>query len=690
MTNQDLNNLLRELPFTDPLLTFSTLLAAILLGPLIFNRFKLPGVIGVIILGVIIGPNSLGLLNVEGSVTMLGQVGLLYIMFLAGLEIDLNDFFRHKRRSIIFGVLTFTIPQVAGTLIFLALGYNLLASLLIASMFASHTLVAYPVIQRLGLTKNNAVLTAVGGTILTDTAALLLLAVIVRAHQGSLDAAFWLGLAIKLSLYLLLVIKLIPRLCRWFFRSFEDESLEFLFVLVLTFGLSYLARLIGIEPIVGAFFVGLALNPLIPSSSVLMNRIGFVGNSLFIPFFLLYIGMLVDVSVLASSLAVWGVMAAMLGTNMGTKLISAKATEKLFSYSRAEGWIIFGLSTTEAAATLAATLVGYRIGLIGDEVLNGVILMILVTCICGPSIVQHFGKVVVVESESVQEVDSEGPQRILIPLANPETAKGLVELGLMLRTDKAEPLYPLTVASQEAQHIASAVIASEKMLARVGELAAAANVPVIPITRVDVNVSLGIARAAKERRISDLVIGWNGAVSAQLKIFGTVLDQLIERTDSTVFVCRLRHPIALHRRLLLLVPPLSDKEPGFGHLLKSVKLILSGAGLSLQVFATLESTSNLEHAFGAPQYEVPCEFVTLETWSGVLEKLKVNVKNEDLIVLIGARRHSVAWTADTDRMPKELVKRFDEHDLIVAYPRTADSASNRSVELVPKDENPNS
>jgi len=411
------------LPFSDPILIFSTILAVILIAPILFNRLKLPGIIGIIVFGVLLGPSVFGLITVEGSVTLLGQVGLLYIMFLAGLEINLNEFFKHKHRSLVFGALTFTIPQVLGTLVFLALGFDILASLLVASMFASHTLVAYPIINKLGITKNNAVLTTVGGTILTDTAALLLLAVIARAHQGELSTAFWIELSIMIAIYVAVVLIVLPRLSRWFFQHFQDQILEFLYVLFIAFGFSYLARVIGIEPIVGAFFVGLVLNRMIPDSGPLMNRIQFVGNSIFIPVFLLYIGMLVDVKVLFSSWKAWGVMGTMMALNIGTKLISAKLTQKIFNYSKAEGWIIFGLSTTEAAATLAATLVGLRLGIIGDEILNGVILLILVTCILGPTVVQKFGRMVAVAEEQKPYDPEEAPQRILIPLANPETSE---------------------------------------------------------------------------------------------------------------------------------------------------------------------------------------------------------------------------------------------------------------------------
>jgi len=659
------------LPFSDPILIFSTILAVILIAPILFNRLKLPGIIGIIVFGVLLGPSVFGLITVEGSVTLLGQVGLLYIMFLAGLEINLNEFFKHKHRSLVFGALTFTIPQVLGTLVFLALGFDILASLLVASMFASHTLVAYPIINKLGITKNNAVLTTVGGTILTDTAALLLLAVIARAHQGELSTAFWIELSIMIAIYVAVVLIVLPRLSRWFFQHFQDQILEFLYVLFIAFGFSYLARVIGIEPIVGAFFVGLVLNRMIPDSGPLMNRIQFVGNSIFIPVFLLYIGMLVDVKVLFSSWKAWGVMGTMMALNIGTKLISAKLTQKIFNYSKAEGWIIFGLSTTEAAATLAATLVGLRLGIIGDEILNGVILLILVTCILGPTVVQKFGRMVAVAEEQKPYDPEEAPQRILIPLANPETSEGLMELALMMKDKSNEPLFPLTVAKQDA-HVDSRVAAGEKMLQKAVEYAIAADVKVAPMTRVDVNIANGIARAVSETRISDVIIGWNGQLSAQQRIFGSILDQLLDQTSIELFVCKLEVPPATNTRIVLAVPPFSEHEKGFPEMLKSIKLFASKMGVKILLIGENNNIESVAETLKKIRPEAPVSTLGLEKWSSLIDILNTILEKTDMIMLVSTRKGSVSWQRRLEILPRKLSAKFPGNSLIVGFPATYD------------------
>jgi Kef-type K+ transport system membrane component KefB len=310
-------------PISDNVLLFLVLILIIFVAPIISRSLKLPGVVGVILTGVALGPNGFNIISMSSAIELLGSIGLLYIMFIAGLEINIADFKRNKNKSIVFGMLTFLIPQIAGMFIFRALGFSWPASILIASMFASHTLVGYPVITKLGITKNLAVLTTVGGTIITDTLALLILAVVARSVTGELDLNFWISLTLYVSIYFAVVIYFLPIIGRWFFKHNDDGTAQFYFVLIVAFACAFIAKLIGIEPIIGAFLAGLVLNRMIPSKSVLMNRVQFVGNSLFIPFFLLYIGMIVDVELLIKTPYAWLVMIAMLLTNMGTKFISS-------------------------------------------------------------------------------------------------------------------------------------------------------------------------------------------------------------------------------------------------------------------------------------------------------------------------------------------------------------------------------
>src|SRR5690554_1639649 len=381
-----------SLPLDNPVLIFSLILFIILFAPLLLNRVKIPQLIGLIIAGAIIGPYGFHLMARDSSVVLFGTVGLLYLMFLAGLEIDLGDFKKNRNKSIIFGMITFTIPMILGTLAGLyLLGFNLTTSILVASLLASHTLIAYPIVSKLGIAKNKAVNITVGGTMITDTLALLVLAVIAGMSTGEINNAFWIRLGISIAIFGAIVGLVFPLLGRWFFKKYDDNISQYIFVLGLVFLGAFLAEAAGIEAIIGAFMAGLALNRLIPHTSPLMNRIEFVGNALFIPFFLIGVGMLVDLRVFFLDINTLYVAGVMTFVALSAKYIAAYFSQKVFKFSKAQRDVVYGLSSAQAAATLAAVLVGYNIilgenpdgepiRLLDDSVLNGSILMILITC----------------------------------------------------------------------------------------------------------------------------------------------------------------------------------------------------------------------------------------------------------------------------------------------------------------------
>ena len=570
-----------SLPINDNVLLFLVLLLIILISPILFRQIKFPGIVGIIIAGVVVGPNGLNIIAMSSAIELLGAIGLLYIMLLAGLEINLLDFKKNKNKSIVFGIITFLIPQLVGMFLFRLMGFSWTASILIASMFASHTLVGYPIVAKLGIVRNRAVLTTVGGTILADTLALLVLAVVARSVNGALDLHFWTTLILLSILYFLIVVYLLPIIGRLFFRYIDDGIVQFQFVLVVAFLCSFLARVIGIEPIVGAFLAGLVLNRMIPASSQLMNRVQFVGNSFFIPFFLLYIGMIVDVEVLIKSPASWIIMATMLATNIGTKYISSKITQKIFKFSKAEGMVIFGLTTTEAAATLAATLVGYRLKIIGDEVLNGVVLMILVTCIIGPWIVEHFGKKIAYENAGEKSESTRLPH-VLVPLSNPATAPHLLSVALVLRNHSIDQISVLSVLTDKTK-LDDEMIKVDALLSKASDYAISTGVKLNTLKRIDVNVANGISRAALEEHADLLIVGWNGKDSTRERIFGSVLDQLLEQSTQSVLVCKLEKSIMSNSRIVSNIPSSSIKEPGFNAVMKSMLSLAKGINAPLLI-----------------------------------------------------------------------------------------------------------
>ncbi|MBW3571362.1 MAG: cation:proton antiporter [Gemmatimonadetes bacterium] len=668
------------LPFTDPVLIVALATLIFLAVPILAERVRVPGVIGLIVAGAAVGPHGFGLLARDQTIVLLGTVGLLYLMLMVGLELDLHQFNRYRNRSIVFGLLSFLIPAAAGLALGIALGYSVSSSLLLASAFSSHTLLAYPIASRMGIVRNEAVTTALGGTILTEILALLLLAVVANsARGGTPDLGFWGRLAVSFGVYVGVVMWGLPRLGRWFFRQAGEGGAEFIFVLASLFTVSYLSHAAGVEPIVGALLAGLALNRLVPAHGPLMNRIHFVGNTIFIPFFLLSVGMLVNVRALDSGRA-WTISIVLTVGVVAAKWLAAWVTEKAFGYDADEGWVVFGLSVPHAAGTLAIVLVGYELGLLDQIEVNGVVLMILVTCLAGPWAVERFGRRMAAREEQRPYDPEAAPHRILIPLANPATAEALMDLAFVVRgRETDEPLYPLTVAPEEGQATEGWVAEAERMLAHAVHHGAAAEVPVHPLTRVDSHVAAGIVRGIAETRSTEVVIGWDGRRTGARVIFGTVLDQLLERTRQTLLVARLGHPLGVTRRLVVLFPPGIDRHPGFPRALSTVNRIASGIGAGMAGVVVGTETERVQAVHGATRPQVAAEWHAVEDWGALAEWLRASVRREDLVVLMAARRGTVAWHPRLARLPGELAQLAPESFLAVYAPE-AEAPADRGME----------
>ena len=671
---------LPTLPFTDPVLIVATATVVFLVVPLLFERIRIPGIIGLIVVGAAIGPNGLGLLMRDQTIVLLGTVGLLYLMLMVGLELDLHEFNRYRHRSVVFGTLSFLVPGLIGTALALFLGYRLPSALLVGSAFSSHTLLAYPIASRLGIVRNEAVTVTLGGTILTEVLALLLLAVVASSAGGALDLAFWIGLAVPLALYIGLVLWGLPKLARWFFRNVSTEgATEFVFVMAALFTVSFAAHYAGVEPIIGALLAGLALNRLVPPQGPLMNRIHFVGNALFIPFFLLSVGMLVDVRALNGARAITISVALATGV-VATKWLAAKITEKAFGYTPEEGWVMFGLSVPHAAGTLAIVLVGYEMRLLDQTEVNGVVLMILVTCLVGPWAVQRYGRKVALGEERRPYDASAAPRRVLIPLANPATSEALVDLALAVRgggTD--EPLLPLMVVPG-GEATEAEVAEAEKVLSRAVTHAAGAEVPVLPLTRVDANIAAGIARGVAESRATVVVIGWDGRRTGSRVIFGTVLDQLLERTRQTVVVAKLGHALNTTRRVVLVLPPAIERHPGALEALKTVNTVASGIGASLLGVTVGGDPDRVAevHAGVRPRLEAPWERV--EGWADLADVLGARLGPDDLVVLVSARRRTLAWHPRLEKLPAQLGE-LPPASFLVVYPPEVEPAGEEETRL---------
>ncbi|HSU13863.1 cation:proton antiporter [Longimicrobium sp.] len=670
------------LPFTDPVLVVATATLVFLVVPLLFERFRIPGIIGLIVAGAAIGPHGAGLLARSNTIVLLGTVGLLYLMLLVGLELDLHQFARYRARSLGFGTLSFLLPGMAGMGMAMALGYALPSALLIGSVFSSHTLLAYPIASRLGIVRNAAVTAALGGTILTEVLALLVLAIVVKSRGGALDAAFWLGLAIPFAVYVAAVMLGLPRLGRWFFRTVDaDGTTEFIFVLAALFVASYTAHFGGVEPIIGALLAGLALNRLIPAQGALMSRIHFAGNAIFIPFFLLSVGMLVDARALQGRAV--GIAAALTAGVVASKWLASFAAEKVFGWTADEGWTVFGLTVPHAAGTLAIVLVGFDAGLLDQAEVNGVVLMILVTCLAGPWAVERYGRRVALREEQRPYDPRAAPRRIVVSLSKPETADTLMDLAFILRgagTD--EPVHPLMVVRGEGSDAeAEAEVAeAEKVLAHAVVHAAAAEVPVVPLTRVDPNVAAGIARGVAETRGSLVVLGWNARRGPGQALFGGVLDQLLQRTRQAVAAARLTRPVNTAGRVVLVLPPAIERHPGFGEALRTVNLLATGAGAQLAAVTIGGEPERLKALHAPVKPALPAAWERVEGWGELLERVGAMVRPSDLVVLASARRGTLAWHPRLVRLPEQLAA-LVPGSLLLLYPAEPELAADGAARI---------
>jgi len=659
-----------DLPINDPVLIFAIVMVIILLAPMLIKRLKIPGLVGTILAGTLVGPSVLGLLERDDTIILLGTVGLLYLMFMAGLSIDLNKFEKNRNKSIVFGLISFFLPQLSAIPVGIYfLDFSMSSSLLLGSIVGSHTLLAYPIANRIGITKNTAVTMAMGGTIVTDLLSLTILAIVANSLVDSTDASFWITFALLVIAYAAIVIIGLPRLGNWYFRNVREQSNnQYTFLIALLFITAYMAEQVGLAAIIGAFLAGLTLNRLVPESGTLMSRVQFVGDAYFIPFFLISVGMLVDVKVMVESWEVWiqtGLFTALVVFGKG---LAAKITQWIFKFTSDEGWTVVGLTIPQAAATLAVTLVGFEIGLFTQTSVNAVVIMILITCMIGPSIVERFGRAVAINDSKQPLNASDAPERILVPLANPATAEALMDIAMIIKNKKAEePLFPLTVA-RDSENVNEQVAASEKMLSHAVVHAAAAEVPVLPVTRVDMNIAKGMIRATKELRISHIVIGWNGQTSAKQRIFGSILDQVLDETEQMVLVCKTDHALNTTNRVVLLIPPYLDREPGFIGAMNTIKNLVLQIGADLLVVRSRNNQTITKEIIEKREPEIDAEFLLLENWSDVLSDQRVSFTQEDLVILLSTRKGTVSWESNLERLPRIIAQNFPKLNFVTVYP----------------------
>ncbi|MBD5174519.1 MAG: cation:proton antiporter [Bacteroidales bacterium] len=653
---------------TQPVQIFLIVLAIILFAPLLLNKLKIPHIIGMIGAGVVVGPYGFNVLDNDSSFAIFGQVGLLYLMFLAGLEIDMYHLKLNLRRGLLFGVLTLTIPLILGVLTSVYLLHvDWTTAFLLGAMYASHTLLSYPVAARFGITKAPAVLIAIVGTIIAVIGALLVLAATVNVHEeGHFNPTAILLLMLRLALWVVVLLYAYPRIVRFFFKKYSDKVLQYVFVLTLVFLAACSAQFIGLEPVLGAFFAGLLLNRYVPISSPLMNSIEFVGNALFIPYFLISVGMMINVRVLGNVQTVT-VAAIMLAVALGSKWLPAYIAQKI---NRLDGYsrnVMFGLTAAHTAVALAVVTVGYRMNMFDERILNSTIVVILITCALAPIITSAAApklKVKMMEEDG-DIIRHTRINNTLIAVANPLTTPPLVEMAMLMRNDRGQHnFYAIHVRNENSKQAKNTSRSSLEAARRTG---ATADINILTLERFDLNTVTGILNTIEEREITEVILGIHRRVTIIDSFFGHKVEQLLRSTNRMVMITRCFIPVNTITRVVVWVPRDAQYETGFSRWVRALARLTRQVGCRITFCCPGDVQPLIRGVLYAENYGIRCEFNTIDSQDDIV--LMANkIADDDLFVVIGARVQSVSYRPEMAELPGFLQKYFATNNIMMIYP----------------------
>ena len=653
-------------PVTEPTWIYLGVLSIVLFAPLLFNKLRLPHIIGMILAGLMIGENGFNIIERDESFELFGEVGLYYIMFLASLEINMQEMKQAKGGALLMGLAVFAIPIALGLLAnTFILGYsNFMTSLLLASMYASYTLISYPIVARYGLSRLRCVNFVVGGTIITDTLTLFVLAIIVGISKGEADVWFVLLMFVKLIVVAAIIIFLFPRIARYFFRNYNDSVIQYIFVMMLLFLGAGLMKLAGMEGILGAFITGLVLNRLIPHSSPLMRRIDFVGNAIFIPFFLIGVGMMIDISVLFEGSSSLIVAAVMVTTALTGKWIASFMVSKVYRMSPGERNLMFGLSTSQAAATLAAAIVGNKIGLLNDDVLNGTILLILVTCIVSSIVADRASRGLILSGKALNAPVAVSSKKTLRALANPNMVDRLMDLALLVRKEHSTiPLSAITVVLDEdkqRQHDGA------KVLDQAANIAASVNVPLLTKMRLTTNLAHGIVHEVKENDYRELILGFHKKETANDSFLGNVLPEVLNSIDCQVVMARMNIPLNTVRTIHITFPAKAEFEAGFSYWVEETARMSSGLGCKIMYHGHPDTLARIKAELTK---HAPIAASFFETDGGNdLKRLAQVIHKDHLLIIVSARKGSISYRPSLDHIFVQLQRDYQDTSILLIYP----------------------
>ena len=667
-----------HLPVANPTWIFFLVLMIILFAPILLGRLRIPHIIGMILAGVVVGKYGLNILERDSSFELFGKVGIYYIMFLAGLEMDLENLKKNIAKALVFGVLTFGIPFGIGMWVGMSvLGFSMGASVLLSCIFASHTLVSYPIVGRYGMARHDSVSISIGGTMFALTVSLFILAGVSGLYRGELDSGSWILFVVKCIAYCAFVFLVFPKFARWFFRKYEDNVMQYIFVLSLVFLSAALAEFAGLEGIFGAFLAGLVLNRLIPHVSPLMNRTEFVGNALFIPYFLIGVGMLINLGSLFSGMETLKVVVVMLLVATLTKWLAAWLTQKIYRMTGTARQMMFGLSNAHAAGALAMVMVGTKIEVVPGEflmnegMLNGVVIMILFSCIVSSMVTEHAARAMALAEENGEMDMARGKEdeRLMVSIANPETVEPLVNMALMMRNPKSKKeLLAVTVEVEYDEAKKQAKLAQRrKSLEHAARIASAVDVPMKTRCRLSTNAATGILNTASEMNATEIVLGLHHKHGLLDSFLGSFAQSILKGTHRQLMIVKCLMPVNTMRRIMVAVPPKAEYESGFYKWVERISRIGGQLGCRVHFWAHPDTIQRINGYVNRFHSNLRVEFTVMDDWDDLL-LMSSKIAYDHLTVIVSARKGAISYQSSFEELPNQITRYFSNSSLILIYP----------------------
>ena len=668
--------LLSYLPITDPTFIFFVVLIIILFAPIVMSKLRIPHIIGMVLAGIAIGQYGFNVLVRDNSFELFGRVGLYYIMFLAGLEMDMEGVKKHSRRFLLFGLLTCLVPLILTYVMSMTvLDYSPAASFLLGCIMASNTLIAYPIVGRYGLQRHQSVALSVGSSMISLFLALVMLAAISGSFSKDSGWLFWVMFVVKFAAFCVGSVILIPKLTRYFLRRYSDAVMQYTFVMAVMFLSAALSSLIGIEGVFGAFYSGLILNRYIPRVSPLMNRIEFIGNALFIPYFLIGVGMLINLRTLFTSVDMLWIVVLIVFFGTFGKAVAAYVSSLLFRLSKADGHMMFGLTSAHAAGAIAMVMVGIRLEvapgeyLVSDDMLNGIIMMILFTCIISTMMTEHAAKKIIIQEKAhlQSETPKDDDEKILLCVKYPEIAPHLLYLSMYMRNQRLNrDLVALNVVYDDAQSN-KAREEGIRLLEQLQQTASASEVKVQTQVRLATNIANGIKHAFREFGCSEIVMGMHVHTDINPRFWGEFIQSLYNGLNRQIILMRFVQPLSTLRRIRVAVPSRAEFEPGFHRWLERLSRFAGQLDCRIQFHGRNESLSLIREYINNRHPNVRAEYTYMAHWNE-LPQLAADIADDHLFVVVTARKGTISYKTALERLPDELQKHFSGKNLMIVFP----------------------